>query len=173
MKSLIERVSDLHYSAKTLRGLRRFIVFLTHAETSLVVFSCFVAVSAIFMAISITLGSSPVSKVYQGSLGSDPNFFANTSQAILSILSVYLIILPIVRSRSLGLRYRFWFWGCLFISSLSTILSLGLYSRLPVASGVFGWTGTFAQVAITLLLAQSIDRASKTGSIDSIELHVH
>jgi hypothetical protein len=173
MKSLIERTADSLHVAKALLGWRRFAEFLVHAETSLVLFSCFVAASAVFMAISITHGSSPVSKVCQTSLGSDPNFFANISQAILSILSIYLLILPIVRSRSLGLRYCFWFWGCLFISSLSSILSLGLYSQHPVASGVSGWTGTFAQVAITLLLTQSIEKASKAGSIDSIELHVH
>ena len=173
MKSLIERTADSLHFAKTLLGWRRLVEFLVHAETSLVLFSSFVAASAVFMAVSITRGSSSVSKVCQTSLGSGPNYFANISQAILSILSIYSLILPIVRSRSLGLRYRFWFWGCLFISSLSSILSLGLYSQHPVVSGVLGWTGTFAQVTITLLLTQSIERASKAGSIDSIELHVH
>ncbi|KAE9370927.1 hypothetical protein N431DRAFT_343785 [Stipitochalara longipes BDJ] len=173
MKLLIERTTDWLQLAKKFIGWRKLVEFLVHAETSLVIFSISVAASAILMAISITRASSPVAKVGQISLGSDPNFFANVSQAVLSVLSIYLIILPIARSRSLGLRYRFWFWGCLFISALSSILSLGLYSLYPVASGVLGWTGTFAQVAITLLLTRSIEEASKAGSIDSIELHVH
>jgi hypothetical protein len=173
MESVIEHVSHSLDLAKRFLRFRRFMEFLTHEETSLVVFSCFVAASAVSMATSVKLASSPPSTGCQVSLASDSNFFANVSQTILSILSVYLIILPIVRSRSLGLRYRFWFWVCLFISSLSSILSLGLYSPFPMASGVLGWTGTFAQVAITLLLTQSIDRASKAGSIDGIELHVN
>ena len=170
---LIERTTDWLHLAKKLRGGHKLVEFLVHAETSLVVFSTFVAASAIFIAISITRGSVPVPTVCQISLGSDSNFFANVSQAVLSVLSLYLVILPIARSRSLGLRYRFWFWGCLFISFLASVLSLGLYSSYPVAAGVLGWTGAFAQVAITLLLTQSIEEASKAGSIDSIELHVH
>jgi hypothetical protein len=173
MGSVIEDVSDLLDLAKRFLRFRIFLEFLTHDETSLVVFLVFVVASAVFTTISVKLASSSPSTACQASLASDSNFFANASQTILSILSVYLIILPIIRSRSLGLRYRFWFWGCLFISSLSSILSVGLYSQFPMASGVLGWTGTFAQVVITLLLTQSIDRALKAGSIDGIGLHVN
>jgi hypothetical protein len=170
MESVFEHLSQSLDLAKTFQRFRRFVGFLTHTETSLVVFSCFVAASAVFMAISVKLASSPPTTACQASLTSDSSFFANVSQTILSILSVYLIILPILRSRSLGLRYRFWFWGCLFISSLSGILSLGFYCPFPMVSGVLAWTGTFAQAAITLLLTQSIDRASKAGNIGGIEL---
>jgi len=170
MESVFEHLSQSLDLAKTFQRFRRFVGFLTHTETSLVVFSCFVAASAVFMAISVKLASSPPTTACQAGLTSDSSFFANVSQTILSILSVYLIILPILRSRSLGLRYRFWFWGCLFISSLSGILSLGFYCPFPMVSGVLAWTGTFAQAAITLLLTQSIDRASKAGNIGGIEL---
>jgi hypothetical protein len=109
MESVFEHVSQSLDLAKTFLRFRRFVEFLTHSETSLVVFSCFVAASAVFMAISVKLASSPPTTACQASLTSDSNFFANVSQTILSILSVYLIILLILRSRSLGLRYRFWF----------------------------------------------------------------
>lgn len=172
-KEYIERIMDSYRIAKTVLRIRRFWRFFIHTETCLVVFSCCVAASAVFMAISIQLSVAPTPPTSQLPLNSDSKFFSDVSQTILSILSVYLIILPIARSRSLGLRYRFWFWGCLFISSMSSILSLGLYAEFSVASGVVSWIETFAQVAITLLLTQSIEKESKAGSIDSIELHVH
>ncbi|KAN0105977.1 hypothetical protein V8E51_008853 [Hyaloscypha variabilis] len=131
---LIERTTDWLHLAKKLLGGHKFVEFLVHAETCLVVFSTFVAASAIFIAISITRGSVPVPTVCQISLGSDSNFFATVSQALLSVLSLYLVILPIARSRSLGLRYRFGFWGSLFISFLASALSVGLYSSYPVAA---------------------------------------
>src|SRR5277367_4234180 len=96
MESVIEHVSHSLDPAKTLLRFRRFMEFLAHEETSFMVFSCFVAVSAVFMATSVKLVSSPPSTACQVSLISDSDFFANVSQTILSILSVYLIILPIV-----------------------------------------------------------------------------
>ena len=43
MKSLIERTADSLHFAKNLLGWRRLVEFLVHAETSLVLFSSFVA----------------------------------------------------------------------------------------------------------------------------------
>jgi hypothetical protein len=123
------------------------------------------------MVLSYPLPNSPVSPSCQDNLRSGSNFYANVSQGLLSILTVYLTILPTLRSKTLGLRYRIWFWACLSTSAVSSILSLGFYPVFPLVSGVLGWISSFTQVMLTLLLALSIQRASKEGGIDGIELH--
>jgi len=163
-----DRVSDYLDLVKRLIKARKFLEFLIHEETCLVIFSCFMAASAVFIALSFQLPSPN-----QENVQSESNFYANISQSILSVLTVYLTILPTLRSKTLGLRYRFWFWTCLFTSAVSSVLNLGFYTAFPLVSSVFGWTSTWTQVVLTLLLTLSIQKASKEGGIDSIELHVN
>ena len=96
--------------ARTSLRLRRFKKRLAHNATSLVLSLFFVVASTVFMPISLELVNSPplvrpqVSKTViltPTSLG--------LSQTILSIVYVYLIILSIMRSKSLALRYCVWF----------------------------------------------------------------
>ena len=170
-----DRVFDYFDLVKRLMRARKFQAFLIHEETCLVIFSCFTAASAVCMALSFWPPSpnSSVLQNWQDNVQPGSNFYGIVSQGILSILAVYLTILPILRSKTLGLRYRFWFWTCLSTSAVSSLLSLGLYVGLPLVSGVFGWISAFTQVMLTLLLTLSIQRASKEGSMDGIELHVN
>jgi hypothetical protein len=163
-----DRVSDYLELVKRLIKARKVLEFLIQEETCLVIFSCFMAASAVFIALSFQPPSPN-----QDNVQSNSDFYANISQAILSVLTVYLTILPTLRSKTLGLRYRFWFWTCLLTSAVSSVLNLGFYTAFPLVSSVFGWISTWAQVVLTLLLTLSIQNASKEGSIDSIELHVN
>jgi hypothetical protein len=118
------------------------------------------------MGVAAKLASSPSETTCPPiSLISDPNFYTNISQTILSLLSIYLMIIPVIRSRTLGLQYRSWFWACLAVSSVTSILGVSLSGQFPMASGMLGWIGTFAQVVITMLVTQSIRSASKEGSL--------
>ena len=107
---------------------------------------------------------------YEHSPISDPNFIGNLSQFILSNLSIYLIIATTVHNPSGGLRYQSWFWLCLFLSSLSSVLGLSLYSAMPLASIVLLWAAAFAQVVIPVLLAIKT-RSPEAGSKDDVERH--
>jgi hypothetical protein len=169
----IEQATDYFDLVKRLIKARKFLAFLIHEETCTVIFSCLMAASAVSMALSYRPSVNLSPSANQDSVQSDSTFYANISQGILSILTVYLTILPTLRSKTLGLRYRVWFWGSLFTSAFSSILSLGYYTGFPLVSGVFGWISAFTQVMLTLLLTMSIQRASKEGSIDGIELHVN
>ena len=53
---------------------------------------------------------------------------------------------------------------------MSSVLGLGLYSAVPLASIVFLWVAAFAQVVIPLLLI-IVTEASKTKDEDDIESH--
>ena len=171
MRPILDWASDNIDTVRTRSAVRRLRGFLIHNETSVMIFSCFVVASFGLLINSVKLSGSPPPAACQVALASDPNFFANISQAVLSILSVYLTILPVIRTKSFGLTYRFWFWSSLAISALSSVTSLALYHWHPVVSGVFSWAGAFFQVAITLLLTLSIEDASKAGSLDALELH--
>lgn len=130
---------------------------------------CFVVMSVVFMAWSVILASSQSTLSGGRSAVSDPIFFGSLSQSILSNLSIYLIIATTVHNRSVGLRYQSWFWLCLCISSLSSVLGLSLYSAVPLASIVFLWAAAFAQVVIPVLLI--ITGTSKAGNGDDVEGH--
>jgi hypothetical protein len=169
----IERVTDYFDLIKRLIRAQKFLAFIIHEETCTVIFSCLMAASAVSMALSYRSSVNPTPSAYQDNVQSDSSCYSNISQCILSILTVYLTILPTLRSRTLGLRYRFWFWACLSTSTVSSILSLGLYPGFPLISGVFGWIIAFTQVMLTLLLTLSIQKASKEEGMDGIELHVN
>lgn len=139
------------------RSIRRYKVnglskWLIHKETASVITLCFVVTSVFFMAWSAILAKSQ---------STTSNFLGNLSQSILSNLSIYLIIATTVHKRSEGLHYESWFWLCLCVSSVSSVLGLVLYSAIPAASIIFFWAASFAQVVIPVLLV------NKTGSSES------
>jgi hypothetical protein len=142
-QAFVERATDYFDLVKRLIKTRKFLAFLIHYETCTVIFSCLMAASAVSMALSYRPPVNPSSSANQDSVQSDSSFYANISQGILSILTVYLTIPPTLRSKTLGLRYRVWVWGCLFTSALSSILSLGLCTGFPLVSFLFGWISAF------------------------------
>jgi len=146
------------------------LAWFVHKETACVVSLCFVVISSFFMAWSVNLANQQSKTSYEHSPVSDPNFLGNLSQSILSNLSIYLIIATTVHDPPEGLRYRSRFWLWLFVSSLSSVLGLSLYSLMPLASIVFLWVAAFAQVAIPVLLVIKTG-SSEAGSKDDIERH--
>ncbi len=89
---------------------------------------------------------------------------------MLSNLSIYLIIAATVHNPSEGLRYRSWFWLCLFASSLSSVLGLSLNSAMPLASRVLLWAAAFTQVVIPVLRVIGTG-SSEAGSKEDVERH--
>ncbi|RDW57684.1 hypothetical protein BP5796_12485 [Coleophoma crateriformis] len=142
-----------HFRTKKIRYKTTGILeWFIHRETAFIVSLCFVVVSVFLMAWSVILAKSQSATPYTTSPPSDPNFLGNLSQSILSNLSIYLMIATTVHNQPEGLRYQSWIWICLFGSSLSSVLGLGLYSAIPVASIVFLWVAAFAQVVVPVLL---------------------
>jgi hypothetical protein len=135
--------------------------WLIHKETASVITLCFVVTSVFFMAWSVILAKSR---------STTSNFLGNLSQFILSNLSIYLMIATTVHKRLEGLHYRSWFWVCLCVSSLSSVLGLSLYSAIPMASIVFLWAAAFAQVVIPVLLVIKTE-TPESGNGDDVERH--
>jgi hypothetical protein len=142
-----------------------------HWETATGLSICFVTVSSCLMGWSFALAKEQPKSLYEQSPISDPNFFGNLSQSVLSYLSIYLLVATTVQHQSEGLKYQSWFWLWLFVSSLSSVLGLSLYSSCPLASIVLLWTAAFAQVVISVL---SVIKAgsSETGSKEDVERHI-
>jgi hypothetical protein len=147
-----------------------FFLWLVHKETASILSLCFVITSVFFMAWSaIPSNLRPTTSGDQSAI-SDPNFLGNLSQSLLSNLSVYLMITATVHSQSVGLRYQSWFWVCLGISSLSSVLGLSLYASSPLASVIFLWVAAFAQVVIPILLMIKAG-VRKSPDRDDVERH--
>lgn len=144
----------------------RLVAWLAHKETALVVSFCLVVISVFFMAVSVILAKSQSTTSPKQSLVSDPSFFGDLSQFILSNLSIYLIIAKAVHDQSVGLYHQSWLWFCLCISSLSSILGLSLYSSIPIASIMFLWASAFAQVVIPVLFIINTGKLEFRNSVD-------
>jgi hypothetical protein len=99
----------------------------------------------------------------------ESGFLAAVSQGTVSLLSIYLTVLPPLRTKVLGLRYSFWFWASLFISGTTCLLSLILYFRQPNISTIMGCISGFAQVLCTLLLVECVEHAVKAGNIGGVD----
>lgn len=146
------------------------LAWFVHKETACVVSICCIVMSSVFMAWSVSLTKQQSKTSYEHSPVSDPNFLGNLSQPILSNLSIYLIIATTVHNPLEGLHYQSWFWLWLFISSLSSVLGLSLYSAMPLASIIFLWAAAFAQVVIPVLLIIKTG-TSETENGDDVERH--
>lgn len=137
LQSIFELATSRFKMSMVRYKANRLLAWLVHKETASVISLCFVVISVFFMAWSAILANSQSTTSFEHSLVSDPNFLGNLSQSILSNLSIYLIIASTVHNRSVGLRDQSWFWLCLYISSLSSLLGLSLYSVIPLASILF------------------------------------
>jgi len=170
LQSIFELATSRFKTPIVRHKANRPLEWLVDKETASVMSLCVVVMSVFFMAWSVILTNSQSTTSLERSLVSDPNFLRNLSQSILSNLSVYLIIASTVKKRSVGLRYQSWFWLCLCVSSLSSLLGLSLYSAIPLASTVFLWVAAFAQVVIPVLLIIQTE-TSEIENGDDVERH--
>jgi hypothetical protein len=150
------------------RNRNKLLDFLIHKSTVLCLTLCVVGTSAALIAVAIIHAQT---EVIQQKTPLDSNFYSMFSQAMLSLLTIYLTILPPLRSKELNLRYRSWFWLCLFFSALANITSLGVYVSQPTVSVVFGYGASFAQVVSTLLLVECVEKTVKAGVIGELEMN--
>jgi hypothetical protein len=140
--------------------------FLIHRSTVLCLTLCLVSLSMALITVSIIHAQADVSQV-----SLDSNFYSTFSQAMLSLLTIYLTILPPLRSRSLNLRYRSWFWLCLLFSAVASVFSLAVYISQQTVSLIFAYGSGFAQVVSTLLLVECVERAVNAGVISGLEMN--
>ncbi|CZR54705.1 uncharacterized protein PAC_04589 [Phialocephala subalpina] len=149
---------------------KRFLAWFIHKETVFVLFVLSVAMSAYFMAWSAKLANSQPTTPGDHSPFADSSFLGNLSQAILSNLSIYLIIVATAHEKSGGLHYQSWLWLLLALSFISSVLGLSLYSAVPSVSIIFLWIAAFSQVVIPVLLITMAGK-SETEKEDDVESH--
>lgn len=141
--------------------------FVIHKSTTLILTLVSIAMSVSLIVVSIfqtQLSNSTDKRLL------DSSFYATFSQAVLSLLTIYLTALPPLRSRSLRLRYKAWFWGCSLMSALASIASVGIYPSRQSVSAILAYGASFAQVVVTLLLVECVEKAVQDGSIGGVEL---
>jgi hypothetical protein len=130
-----------------------------HRSTALVIFAALVTMGGSFAVLSSSQSQPQASGVS-----------AAISQMLFSLLSTYLTVLPPLRSRTLHLRYPIWFWGCMLISFLTSILCPAVYYRFPATATILSCVSSFSQVVCSLLLVECVEEAVKAGSIGGVEL---
>jgi hypothetical protein len=152
--SFKDKISTYSETWKWQIGFRNTLTFIIHKSTTLVVFAAFTIFGGAFATLSTNQSQQQ-----------DSGFSAAISQASFSLLSIYLTILPPLRSKSLHLRYPLWFWGCLVLSGLTSILSTAMYFRLAAVATILSCVSSFAQVLCSLLLVECVEEAVKAGNI--------
>jgi hypothetical protein len=168
MDATWQRLAKFIKSNGAHRTRNKLLDFLIHRSTVLCLTLCVVGTSVAFIAVSIIYAQT---EVVQQKSPLDSNFYSMFSQAMLSLLTVYLTILPPLRSRSLNLRYRSWFWLCLMFSAIASIVSLAVYVSQPSLSSIFAYGAGFAQVVSTLLLVECIEKVVNAGVIGGLEMN--
>lgn len=148
------RMTAYQATLKRQLGLNSILAFIIHKSTVLVIFAAFTLLGGAFAFLSTIQSQQQAS-----------SFSVAISQSSFSLLSVYLTVLPILRSRSLHLRYPFWFWGCLVLSSLTSILSTAIYFRSAAVATIISCISGFTQVICSLLLVECVEEAVKAGHI--------
>jgi hypothetical protein len=163
-----QEVSRILKPARSRHSRTKFLNFIIHKSTVLCLTLLLSGTSVALIAVSALHAQTEAS---QDKPPLDSNFYSTFSQAMLSLLTIYLTVLPPLRSRSLHLRYRSWFWLLLLLSAAASVLSLAVYPSQPVTSLMFGYGAGFAQVVSTLLLVECVERAVNTGVIDGFEMN--
>lgn len=162
IKSVGQKLASHLRSNRRRRTRNQILGFLTHKSTVLCLTLLVVGISVALMTISIIRAQQESSHAKESL---DSNFYSIFSQAMLSLLTIYLTILPPVRNRSLNLRYRSWLWLCLLFSAIASIISLVVYISQPSVSLIFVYGAGFAQVVSTLLLVECVEKAVNAGVI--------
>jgi hypothetical protein len=152
--------------ARRRRSCTRLLNFIIYKSTVLCLTLLFAGISVALIAVSVLHDQAEGS---QNKPTLDSNFYSTFSQAMLSLLTIYLTILPPLRSRSLHLRYWSWFLLLLLLSAGASVISLAVYPSQPVTSLMFGYGAGFAQVVSTLLLVECVERAVSARVIGGLE----
>lgn len=127
--------------------------FLGEKTTVLCLLPSLIVISAILIGVAITRSPSPTCVV---PISNDNNFFANVSQTILSLSSLYCTVIPFLRSREVPLNL-FWFRVCLSFSAATGVASLVVYTFQWQSSLAFGFLCSVFQVFATFQLIEGID----------------
>jgi hypothetical protein len=135
-----ERRSSRFSHVMRFTGHRTTVLFLTP--------SCMV-MSAILVGIAVTRSRSQKPAL-------DDNFWTAASQAILSLSSLYCILIPLLRSRAIPMR-SFWFFLSFSVSGASCILSVAVYPFQWQTSVLLGFVSGVAQIISTMQLIEGID----------------
>ena len=102
----------------------------------------------------------------------DDNFFSNLSQLFTNLCSLYLIIVPLLRHRSLCVGYKFWYRFCLTLSLLTAGATPVVYPYSWKVSLVLGLVSGLLQVIGSVQLVECFQDAVDAGDIGFVELRL-
>jgi hypothetical protein len=102
----------------------------------------------------------------------DNDFYSNLSQMALSICSIYLTIVPLLRSQSLRTGYKFWYRSSLVVSCVTAVASAAVYPYAWRCSIILGLVSGLTQTIGTVQLVECFQDAVDTGQVGSIELRL-
>ena len=167
INALGQNLSRFLLPAARRRTSNKLLNFITHKSTVLCLTVCLFGISFALIAVSV---NHALTELSQDKPTLDSNFYSTFSQAMLSLLTIYLTILPPLRNRSLNLRYRSWYFLCLLFSAIASVVSFAVYPSQPITSLIFGFGASFTQVVGTLLLVECVEKAVNAGVIGGLEM---
>ncbi len=133
--------------AKRKLSLHSTLEFLGHKTTVIVLLLSASVASAVLAVIAVT-GPQPTPRTTSVF---DDNFYTSLSRTVLSLSSLYCIILPFLRGRRLPIR-SFWFWVCLALSAVTAVASPAAYPTNWQVSDILADISGVAQVFATMHL---------------------
>jgi len=102
----------------------------------------------------------------------DDNFYSTLAGMVVSVCSIYLIVVPLLRSHFLFHGYKIWYRMCLCLSILASIASSTAYPYSWRASVVLTSVSSLSQLIGTLQLIECFQGAVDTSDVGSVELHL-
>ncbi|MCJ1314614.1 hypothetical protein MMC25_008296 [Agyrium rufum] len=163
---------------------RVFSQFLTKWSTLLVIYPLFIALSAIFVAIPISISGSSTS--------TSSASYSSWSQAVLQLLSLYCFVVPLLRdarhtkanapqnSQNLTAHLpKMWLSVILSVGAIACILGAALINISSSTAMILAWIGNTMQAVATVLVIESVSGThtetnssdeTATASEDGIEL---
>jgi len=144
---------------------RGFIKFALHESTVRIITTLLLLASLTFAIIAVYQSLFPFDTYLL-----DDNFFSNISQAIQTIASIYLTIVPIMYSNDLRKGYSFWFRLCLVLGAATSVAFAAVYPFQQQLSIAFGAVSGILQVLGALQLVECILAAIKAGVIGGMEM---
>lgn len=127
------------------------LTFLVDRKTLLVIFPCFIALSALFTGVSIVaFPSAP----------NTSNFYTQLSSFSQALFSLYCLTVPLVRTTKLDI-WPLWLRLSLATSAICGILSVAFFFPYQQASIALCFVAGIAQIIATILLIEGIDQIGK------------
>lgn len=161
-----DTATDLITRFRTHQHMEKVTLFLVDKTTLLFAFPSLVVISAALITVAVFQPRSPACNITPSI---DDNLFSTASQASLTLLSIYLTVLPIRRNRSPHIRYPFWFRLSLVVRVVMSFAATAVYPFQWQISAVFGYIAGLAQVTAPLQLMRCVEEAANAGSIGHLE----